>query len=94
MNQLDASKYRIQLKAIEYLTKNKTIEESLDFIGLLAINTYVHIVICGHYLGELYGYTPEILAKIRSDMKFYNVDETIGLTCGKDPSKFDIQSPI
>lgn len=74
------------MKSIAYLTKDKTMEEIVDFIGVIAISTGVPIIIVGHYLAELYGYTPELIDIINKLKKFYTVSETIGLTCGKDPT--------
>jgi len=79
MNRLDASAYRLCIPFVEYLTKDKTPTERLEFIGNVAIACCCHIVIVGHYYAELYGYTPEIKAKIARDMLFYHIDEVIGL---------------
>lgn len=49
----------------------------LEEVGVLAIYCTTHIVAISHYIGEMYGFTPEILAKIERDCAFYKITEVL-----------------
>lgn len=53
----------------------------LDEIGYIAIGTYIHIVLVTYFIGELYGWTAEVHAKMKRLMDFYKIDEVEGYKC-------------
>lgn len=79
---LDANKYRLNIQSIKELTKDKTTKERLAFIGILAVTTGVPIIIVANYIGEIYGFTPELDKFIVSLMAFYTVTHVINVNRG------------
>lgn len=75
MSTLDADKYRICMTDILNFTKDKTVEERYEGIGMLAVATAVPVIVVCCYLGELYGFWPELKALLKRLMEFYKVDE-------------------
>lgn len=76
---LNLNDYRIQVKEIKTFLDAKT--EGWNYkevVGVLAIYCNTHIVAVSHYIGEIYGFTDEIKAKIKSDSDFYQITEVIG----------------
>lgn len=76
---LDANIYRLNTKSIELLTREKTPQERMEFIGNLAIITGVPIIIVACYMGELYGFTDELNNKIKRLMDFYTIKEVLNV---------------
>ena len=76
---LDANLYRTNVKSIEELLRDKTPQERYDFIGNLAIITNVPIIVVSCYVGELYGFTPELNAFIERMKSFYSVGEVFNV---------------
>lgn len=60
-------------------TKDKTEEERYEGIGMLAVATAVPVVVVCCYLGELYGFWPELKALLKRLMEFYKVDEVLNV---------------
>lgn len=79
MIKLNANQYRINIPSIKHLTKELSKEARLEFISNLAIITGVPIIIVCCYVGEIYGFTPDLLAKIEYLKKFYTVDEVLNV---------------
>jgi hypothetical protein len=77
MRVLNCDSYRVNVPDIEALSQKKTPEERIKQIGTLAVITGVPIIVVCHYLGELWGYTPELTARIEKLMEFYKVDGVI-----------------
>lgn len=69
--------YRVQVKNIKLFLDGKPGWKYKDEIGPLAIYCSTHIVAVSHYIGELYGFTDEIRAKIVNDCAFYHITEVI-----------------
>lgn len=76
---LNADEYRINVKTIEYLTRGKTDKELLDFIGMVSIATSTHIILCCVYVGELYGFSEELLAFMERLKAYYRISEVRGV---------------
>lgn len=76
---LDCDSYRVNVAQIQTLTAEKSDKERLEMIGSLAVITGVPIIIVTCYLGELYGFSPEIDAKIKRLMSFYTITEVINI---------------
>jgi hypothetical protein len=55
-------------------------EPPITQIPELALNTSCEIIMISHYVGELYGYTPELKKYIQDLMDFYRPDGIIGET--------------
>lgn len=81
---LDADMYRLNIPSIKLITEDKTTEERLTLIGNLAIITGVPIIVVACYIGELYGFTAELEAKISRLMEFYTIKEVLNV---KRPKK-------
>lgn len=77
---LDLNDFRIQVPYIKSWLDNKPGWKLHEEIGSLALATGVPIVAVGHYIGELYGFTPELNTKIKRDMEFYQVTTILNLT--------------
>jgi hypothetical protein len=77
---LNANDYRINIKSIKLLFDTKEeYSKKLDFIGSVAIATAVPIVVVCYYMGELYGFTDELNAKIDRLRQFYKITEMRGI---------------
>lgn len=79
MNNIDANKYRINVKAIKLMLDKKKPEERFSHIGKVALASGVPIIIVCYYVGELYGFTDELNQKIDRLKKFYTVDNVLGV---------------
>lgn len=79
MSKLDADKYRLNINDIISFTKDKTHKEIMESVGLLAVATSVPIIIVLTYIGELYGFTPDVLAYIERLKEFYKIDEVLNV---------------
>jgi fatty-acid desaturase len=82
---LDANQYRVNIPAIASLLKDKTQEERVEWVAKLAIITGVPICITAVYVGELFGFTPELTAKLQVLKAFYHVTEIVNI----QPSNMD-----
>lgn len=76
---LDAGLYRTNVKSIEELLRDKTPQERYDFIGNLALITNVPIIIVACYVGELYGFNPQLNAFIERMKEFYSVGDVFNV---------------
>lgn len=79
MSSLDANSYRINIKDILSFCRDKSAEERIASLGMLAVATGVPVIIVGVYLGELYGFTPELLNQIERLKTFYSIDEVLNI---------------
>jgi hypothetical protein len=75
---LDLDKYRIQLPYIKAWIETRPDYIFKNEVGAIALATSVPIIVVSHFIGELFGYTDEVLAKIQSDMAFYRITEVLG----------------
>jgi hypothetical protein len=75
LSTLDADKDRVCKNDILNLTKDKTEEERYQAISMLAVATHAPVIVVCCYLGELYGFWPELKALLKRLMEFYKVDE-------------------
>lgn len=76
---LDPTPYMIQKERIKALIDANEYYKYSDSVGLLAVACELHIVIVSLFIGQLYGFTDEILDKIKRDCFFYNIEGVIGL---------------
>ena len=76
---VDADSYRVNMKEISLMFKNKKDDiERREFIGAVAVSTGVPIIVVAQYLGEIYGFTPQ-LDKFMDRLKhFYKITELEG----------------
>ncbi len=74
---LDCDAYRINIKSFKILLDDKTEEERLGQIGALAVGSQVPIIVVACYVGELYGFSAELVEIINKLADFYGVDEII-----------------
>ena len=79
MSSLDADAYRVNIKDITSFCRDKSPEERRASLGMLALATGVHVVIVAVYLGELYGFTPELLNQIERLKTFYRIDQVLNI---------------
>jgi hypothetical protein len=76
---LDIDKYRVNVPAIRLATEGKSDEEKMRLIGELAVSTLVPIIAVACFVGELYGFDPELRAFIKRLMAFYKITEVTGV---------------
>lgn len=81
---LDADHYRVGVKTIADLTRDKTDKERIDFIKVLSISTGIHLVICCVYVGELYGFSEELIQYMERLKQFYHITEVKNIREPKD----------
>lgn len=74
---IDLAKYRANVRYITSLTCDKTPEERLSAIGLISLSLNVPIIVVACYIGELYGFSPQLNAFIQRLRDFYHIDEVI-----------------
>lgn len=77
---LDCDTYRINESIIKDLLADRTPLERLQFLGTLAIVTYVPIIVVACYAASAYPDTPGIEAYILRLQDFYNVTEILNRT--------------
>ncbi len=70
---LELDAYRIQVPYIKRWLDNRPNYVFKDEVGAIALATNTPIIVVSHFIGELYGFTDEILNKIESDKKFYRI---------------------
>lgn len=76
---VNANDYRVNLKAIELMFESKkTDQERREHIGSVAVATGVPIIVVSQYLGEIYGFTPELEAFMERLKFFYKITEFKG----------------
>lgn len=78
MPTIDLDKYRASIPAIKRFLDNKPTDKRQEYIGEAAVVTGCHIIAVCHYYGELYGYTPELIERLASLMKFYQMGAVTG----------------
>jgi translation elongation factor EF-1beta len=77
---LDADSYRVNVKAIELMLKEKTTDkERIAHIGSISVATGVPIIVVCCYVGELFGFSDELKSMIERLKLFYNVTEVLGV---------------
>lgn len=81
---LDANIYRVNIPSIKLLTEDKTPAERLKYIGNIALITGVPIIITACYVGEIYGFSPELDAQIKKLMEFYIIEEVLNVKRSKN----------
>lgn len=75
----DLNTYRHTIKPIVKTWCDGRLEVApIEHLNALTQMTSCDIIIVAYYIGELYGFTPEVLAAIDSLTKFYKPDEIIG----------------
>lgn len=80
---LDADIYRVNIPSIKLLTEDKSPTERLKYIGNIALITGVPIIIVSYYIGEIYGFSDELEAKIKKLMEFYIIEEVLNVKRSK-----------
>jgi hypothetical protein len=97
---LNADNYRINVPFVKSLTQDLTIEKRLTYVSNVAVATGVPIIVICCYVGELYGFSNELIDLISSLMKFYVVDEVLNVKLSenflmdKSSSSFTINNLI
>lgn len=79
MNTLDADKYRINVKDVITFTQDKNHKDRMEFMGMLAVATNVPIIIVATFVGELYGFTPDLNSFIDELKLFYSIDKVLNI---------------
>lgn len=64
---------RITKPYIEKLLSGATDEERVAKLGHVAVATHLHIVAVGHFIGEIFGYTPALNEAIDYCCKYYGI---------------------
>lgn len=64
--------YRANFDTVVYLSRGKTPLELVEDLGLIAVATGVPVIVVGLYVGEAYGFSTELSAKIERLKLFYN----------------------
>ncbi len=75
---MDLSHYSIQKPRIALWIDARPDCDLLDEAGKIACAYHVHIVVVLCFIGELRGFTSEILSKIERDMSYYHISEIKG----------------
>lgn len=71
---IDLDLYRSNVGFIRhYFSENQTESKEL-YIGLLATATSVPCIVIAYYIGEMYGFTPELSESIAVITKFYGYE--------------------
>lgn len=70
---LRKSDYHLQREPIKTWLKNNEGKDPLLLIPEIAVASHCHILIVSHFVGDVVGFTPELLAKIEVLEKFYKV---------------------
>ncbi len=85
MNTIDCNTYRERFNDIKYLTELKkgNVNDMMTDIGLYAHSTGVPVIVIAHFIGEIYGLTPQIESYIARTMGFYRIDHLIPLNKGQ-----------
>lgn len=77
---IDCDKYRLNVKDISMMLNDKTPAERLDAIGSVAVSTGVPIIVVCFYVGELYGFSSQLYAKIDRLKAFYCITGVLGVS--------------
>lgn len=72
---LNPDNYRIQVPAIKVWIESKQKFDFAKEVGLIAVATGTPIIVVSYFIGEIMGFNEMIHNKIKSDMKFYNIDK-------------------
>jgi hypothetical protein len=76
---VNANDYRVNMKSIELMFKAKKDDiERREFIGSVAVATGVPIIVVAQYLGEIYGFTPQLDSFMDRLKHFYKITELRG----------------
>jgi hypothetical protein len=76
---IDLDRYRVNIPFIEAMTKAKNEEGRIKEASILAVALHLPIIAVFYYLGELYGFTPELYKEINRLQEFYNVDLVLNI---------------
>lgn len=77
---LDLNDYRhTTFSLVKSICEFRADENPYDLIGDIALATECPIIVVAHYVGEIYGQTPELLSQIDRFMIFYNETEVRGI---------------
>ena len=75
---IDTRKYRKNnLPAIEVLLKDKNEEERFRHIPIISISYHLPIIVVCYFVGELYGFSPQLLNQIQTLKEFYQISDVI-----------------
>lgn len=76
---IDLNKYRnSNFEYIRVCLDNKPTAPLKELVSEIAIGTGVPVIAVSHFIGEIRGFTPELLASIERLKKFYGVTEVVG----------------
>jgi len=75
---IDLDYYRINLPWIKSFLDAKPGWKYQEVVGWIAMGRDIPIIAVSYFIGELYGFTDEINAKIESDKRFYSVARVKG----------------
>jgi len=76
---VNADDYRVNIQSISKMFEAKpSYKEKVEHIGPIAVATMVPILVVCQYMGEIYGFTPELEDKMDKLKYFYKVTELRG----------------
>ncbi len=74
---IDLDKTRKQKDWIKSMLDTKHQDDRYEQIGILAICAPCPVIAVCYYIGELYGFTPELDQKIQRLVDFYHIEKVI-----------------
>ena len=74
---VELGKYRVNTKYIQDWVRNKDISDIEDTANNISMSIFMPIIPVYWYLGEIIGFTPEILKKIEKLKEFYHITEVV-----------------
>lgn len=76
---IDCNDYRNNIEYLKNFLKDKSIKEQYEEIGMLSIVTNVPIIVVACYVGELCGFTIDLIDFINRLKTFYTIDKVINV---------------
>jgi hypothetical protein len=76
---IDLNSYRAtNFEYIKTWLANKPDSPIKELVSEIALATGVPVIAVSHFIGEIKGFTPELLASIERLKKFYGITEVVG----------------
>lgn len=74
----DLNRYRTQIGFIKYLLDKSEDKFELGRMNFIAAVTHCPAVVVMHFVGEMYGYTPELEGYIAKLVEYYQIKDVVG----------------
>ena len=77
MRVIKKQNYLIQKPVVERMLNNNPDKDPYSLSGVIAVATGCHILVICEFIGELKGFSPQLVDKMERLRKFYNVEKVI-----------------